>query len=300
MANGTHTYHLDKYSAYWWISWGARRIPKPMSNFIGDRIAEWLYRNKSGDIVGKQIKNLDHILGPSVSDAAKRDIVRELWRLHGRFLLEHFRFETMTDEQIAKLVPEFKGLDNIKDALKLGRGAVILTAHIGHWELGGILLKYLGFKVNVVQQLYDSVEQNIILDRNKELRGINVIPSSNNPVGFAINATNALKKNELVAFQGDRDPERKGLTVDFFGHPANLPVGPVVLAMKTGAPLVPAFTIMGEDGRYHPVAEPPIELVKTGDFESDLRQNVEKTAKVIERHVREHPEQWFNFYYFWE
>lgn len=300
MTKGTHSYHLDKYSVYWWISWGARHIPKPLSNFMGDRIADWLFAKKSGRIVEEQIRNLDVILGPDVPYSEKRRTIRLLWRKHGRFLLEHFRFEQMPDERIARLVPEFAGLHHIREALKKGRGAVILTAHIGHWELGAILLNYLGFRLNVVQLPYDSLEQNMLLDKNKELRGIKVIPSADNPVEFALRTYNALRKGELVAFQGDRDPEKSGVMVEFFGRRAHFPPGPVILAMKTGAPLVPAFTIMGDGGLYHPVAEPEIELADSGNFEKDLEENVGKVARIIEKYVRAHPEQWFNFYSFWE
>jgi len=299
MAKGTHSYHLDKHSVYWWISWGARHFPKPVANFIGDRIADWLFYYKSGGIVDEQVKNLDHILGPDVPETDKRRMVRRLWRMHGRFLLDLFRFSIMSEREVASLVPEFVGLEHIKNALAKGRGAIILTAHLGHWELGGILLDHLGFKVNVVQQQYDSAEQNQLLDKSKDMRGIKVIPSGD-PATFAIRVHNALKNNELVAIQGDRDINKNGLSVEFFGRPANFPKWPALLAMKTGVPIVPAFTIMGEDGRYHPVAEPEVAMVDTGDQEADLRVNVTKLAGIIEKYVRNNPEQWFNFYYFWE
>jgi lauroyl/myristoyl acyltransferase len=299
MPKGTHSYHLDRYSIYWWISWGATYIPTGLANFIGDRIADWLFYYKSGSIVEEQLRNLDHILGDVATREEKRKIVRKLWQRHGRFLLDMFRFERMTDDKIARIVPEFVGVEHISKALEKGRGAVILTAHLGHWELGGILLKYLGFKLNVVQQLYDSREQNELLDRNKGIRGIKVI-SADDPAGFAISAYKALKANELVAIQGDRDPHRSGVPAVFFGKPARFPKGPVLLAMKMDAPLIPAFTIMGDDGRYHPVAEEPIALVSTGDTEGDLKKNIVKVAAIFEKYVRSHPEQWFNFYYFWE
>ncbi len=299
MVKGTHSYRLDRHSIYWWISWGAKYIPAPLANFIGDRIADWLFYYKSENIVPEQIKNLDHVLGPDFSHTEKRRVVRKLWRRHGRFLLDLFRFERMSDAEIAARVPEFLGVENIKKAIEAGKGAIILTAHIGHWELGGILLKYLGFKVNVVQYLYDSDEQNRILDKNKEIRGIKII-SPDNPAGFAIGAYNALKRNELVAIQGDRELNKSGIRVDFFGKPAMFPKGPALLAMKTGAPLIPAFTIMGRDGKYHPVAEHPIEMTDTGDIEADLRANISKIAIIFEKYVRQHPEQWFNFYYFWD
>ena len=72
MSKGTHSYHLDKYSIYWWISWGARHIPEPLANFIGDRIADWLYAYKSRGIVEEQVRNLDVILGSDVSIKDKR------------------------------------------------------------------------------------------------------------------------------------------------------------------------------------------------------------------------------------
>lgn len=299
MPKGTHSYHLDKHSVYWWISWGATHIPEGLANFIGDRIADWLFYYKSGNIVEEQLRNLDHIMGCGVGRGKKIKVVRKLWRRHGRFLLDLFRFARMPDDKISRIVPGFAGVEHIQKALEKGRGAVILTAHLGHWELGGILLKYLGFKVNVVQQLYDSADQNALLDRNKGLRGIKVI-ATDDPAGFAVNAYNALKNNELVAIQGDRDPRRSGVRVDFFGRPALFPRGPALLAMKTNAPLIPAFTIMGDDGRYHPVAEEPIPLVNSGDTEADLKANIVKIAAVFEKYVQAHPEQWFNFYYFWE
>jgi Kdo2-lipid IVA lauroyltransferase/acyltransferase len=299
MVKGTHSYRLDRHSIYWWVSWGAKYIPTPLANFIGDRIADWLFYYKSENIVPEQVRNLDHVLGPDVPTREKLKTVQKLWRRHGRFLLDLFRFERMSDAEIASRVPEFAGLDNIKKAVGDGRGAIILTAHIGHWELGGILLKYLGFKVNVVQHLYDSEEQNRLLDRNKDIRGIKII-STDDPVGFALRAYNALKRNELVAIQGDRDLSRSGVRMDFFGKPAAFPKGPVLLAMKTGVPLIPAFTIMGKDGKYHPVAEPPIEMTDTGDINHDLRVNTRKIAAVFEKYVRSYPEQWFNFYYFWD
>ncbi len=299
MVKGTHSYRLDKHSVYWWISWGARHIPTPIANFIGDRIADWLFYYKSENIVPEQIKNLDHVLGPDISLRQKRRVVRKLWRRHGRFLLDLFRFERMSDAKIASRVPEFVGLDNIKHAIEAGKGAIILTAHIGHWELGGILLKYLGFKVNIVQYLYESEEQNRLLDRNKEIRGIRII-SADDPAGFALSTYNALKRNEIVAIQGDRDLNKSGIRADFFGKPATFPKGPMLLAMKTGAPLIPAFTIMGEDGKYHPIAERPIDMTVTGDIDADLRANISKIVSIFEKYVRSHPEQWFNFYYFWD
>ncbi len=299
MVKGTHSYNLDRYSTYWWISWGATHIPKPIANFIGDCIAYWLFLRKSGKIVDEQIRNLDHIMGEGVSQKEKKKAVRRLWRLHGRFLMELFRFEEMPDKVIASHVPEFAGVEHIKNALEKGRGAVILTAHLGHWELGGILLQYLGFKLNVVQYLYDSEAQNRLLDRNKDMRGIKVI-SANDPAGFALSVYKALRQNELVAIQGDRDMGKSGRQVSFFGSPAYFPAGPVLLAMKTGAPLVPAFTIMGTDGKYHPIAEAEVPLTLTGDDESDLLANMTKVAGIIEKYVRKYPEQWFNFYYFWE
>ena len=300
MAKGTHTYHLDKYTAYWWISWGVNLFPKSLAYFMGNFVPDLLFKfSNSGSVIEEQVRNFGHILGPGVSVKERRKAVRRLWKMLGRSLVDMFRFEKMSASEIDALVPEFVGLEHIRGALEKGKGAIILTAHLGHWELGGILLDHLGFKLNIVQYLYDSEQQNKILDKNKEIRGIRVIPADDQ-VGFAIAVHGALKRNELVAIQGDRDLDKSGVVVDFFGSPASFPKGPALLAMKTGVPLVPAFTIMGGDGRYYPVAEPEVELANTGDTAADLKVNVGKVAGIIEKYVRKYPEQWFNFYYFWE
>ncbi|HLB25276.1 MAG TPA: hypothetical protein VJM83_02985, partial [Nitrospirota bacterium] len=120
MPKGTHSYHLDKYSAYRWISGVVRIIPEPLANFIGDRVADWLFLNKSGNIVEEQIRNLDHVLG-GVPKEEKRKIINKLWRRHGRFLVDLFRFERMSDAQIRGRVSEFVGVEHIKKALEQGR-----------------------------------------------------------------------------------------------------------------------------------------------------------------------------------
>jgi len=299
MAGRTHGFHLDNYTGYRLIAWGARNVPFHLANWIGRRITDFFFYTRPGQVVDEQVRNFDVVLGDAVSHMSKRKLVRNLWRNWGRFLLEMFRFERMTDSEIAKLVPEFVGLEHIKRAHEKGRGVVVMTAHIGHWELGGILLDHLGYKINVVLYPYESEEKNRMLDKNKAVRGIKII-QSNDPVSLAVNTYNALKRNEIVAIQGDRDVDRSGLRVDFFGRPAYFPKGPVLIAMKTGAPLVPAFTIAGKARKYHPIAEPAVEMVDTGDFDADLRENMRRAASAIEKYVRAYPEQWFNFYGFWE
>jgi len=299
MAGRTHGFHLDNYTGYRLIAWGARNVPFHLANWIGRRITDFFFYTKPGTVVDEQVRNLDLIMGDRASRAEKRRTVRELWRNWGRFLLEMFRFEGMTDAEIAALVPEFIGLDHIKKALEMGRGAVVMTAHVGHWELGGILLDHLGFRVNVVLYPYESEDKNRMLEKSKSARGINII-HSNDPVSLAVNTYRALKNNEIVAIQGDRDVDRSGMEVEFFGRPAYFPKGPVLIAMKTGAPLVPAFTIAGADRKYYPIAEPEVEMVDTGDFEADLRENMRRAVASIEKYVRAYPAQWFNFYGFWE
>ena len=102
----------------------------------------------------------------------------------------------------------------------------------------------------------------------------------------------ALRQGGMVGFLIDQDTKVEGVFVDFFGRPAYTPVGPVVLARKTGAPIVPAAIHREADDTHHVVVREAIPLVRTGNEREDRRVNTERCSKALERFIREHPTQW--------
>jgi predicted LPLAT superfamily acyltransferase len=105
----------------------------------------------------------------------------------------------------------------------------------------------------------------------------------------------ALRRNEVVALQGDRALGTRGdVAVEFFGAPAAFPVGPFVLARAAGAPVVPAFCLLRPDRRYTIALAPPIRVGADGEAAA-----LGRWARVLEDAVRRTPEQWFNFFDVW-
>ncbi len=281
------------------IAFGALYFPRPVANEIGKLIADVLYFFTKR-IRKEQYKNIRHILGNGADESEIKRIVRRVWQNWGRNLLDFFRLTKVDRNSLSSFVSEIKGREVIEKALKKGRGVIIITAHLGHWELGVLCLQLTGFKTNVIKSPYESDNINITIDKLREKNNINTIHIRKNDPAFIIKIHEALKKNELVTIQGDRDVEKKGIIADFFGEPAYFPRGPMLIAMKTKSPVIPAFTIVGSDGFYHSIAEEEIQIEDTGNEEKDLRTNMERMVRIIERYVRKYPEQWYNFYYFWE
>ncbi|MBI5042359.1 MAG: lysophospholipid acyltransferase family protein [Nitrospirae bacterium] len=252
------------------------------------------------DVRKRQYKNIRHILGNGADEKQVRAIVLKVWQNWGKYLLDFFRFSNLNSNNLSSFVAEIKGKDIIDKALAKGRGAIIFTAHLGHWELGALCLKLTGYKTNVIMSPYESPDVNITVGKIREKNGIGTIPVEDEGPASIIRILKALKNNELITIQGDRDIEKKGIMLNFFGEPAYFPKGPMLLAMKTKSPAIPAFTFIDSDNLYHSIAEEEIEIEDTGDEEKDLRINMERMVKIIERYVRKYPEQWYNFYYFWE
>jgi KDO2-lipid IV(A) lauroyltransferase len=102
-----------------------------------------------------------------------------------------------------------------------------------------------------------------------------------------------LRKNEIVCLLADEKKRKTGVLVDFFGHPAPTAPGPAVLALRTGAPLVPIFIARSNEGLQHIYIEPQLDLSLNGDRSSDIPTVVSAYTKVIEHYVRMYPDQWF-------
>jgi KDO2-lipid IV(A) lauroyltransferase len=191
-----------------------------------------------------------------------------------------------------RLVARIEGDEHLHAAVADGRGLVLLTAHLGNWELGGRLLAArLGRPTHVIV----ATEADPGVERF--LRG------GPSPVRFVrrgdptamVPLVAALRRGEIVALQGDRALGTRGdALVDFFGAPAPFPLGPFVLGRAAGVPVVPAFCLLDGGRRYTVVMAAPIRVEADGDAPALARW-----VQVLEAMVRRAPEQWFNFYDVW-
>jgi KDO2-lipid IV(A) lauroyltransferase len=190
--------------------------------------------------------------------------------------------------RLADCVDSVSGAGHV-DALK--GGLVSVTAHVGNWELAGRLLAGRSARRTHVVVAPEAPELERWVRRDGD--GVRFVPRMQPAIGVELLA--ALRRNEVVAVQGDRALGTRGdVWIPFFGRPAPFPLGPFLLARAARVPVVPAFCLLTERNRYRVHVAEPI-AVDRGDEEAAARAWV----AALESVVREHPTQWFNFFDVW-
>jgi KDO2-lipid IV(A) lauroyltransferase len=217
-------------------------------------------------------------------------LARKTFQNFGKYLVDFFRFAQLTEAQLRRFV-SLEHIEFLQEAAAHGQGVLVVTAHLGNWELGGAVIAALGHRLNAVA-LPQRVEQiNQLFNAQRASRGIHVLPLGR----AAVSIVRCLKRKEMVALLGDRDFTNQSERYAFFGAPAPLPRGPAWLAMHTGAPLVPAFLVRQEDDTFLLRCHPPIYPAAAGSEDAIRAQWI----AALENEIAAAPCQWFIFEDFW-
>lgn len=205
-------------------------------------------------------------------------------------------------EPLQRLIGRRSNPRPLEDALAAGTGAILISPHLGTWELGGLGLADLGYPVHVLTFREPDEKVNEERKRVREERGIGVIyvdRDDTSPLAI-IEAVNALRRNEIICLIGDRDGSSNTVKVPFFGRPTPLPAGAAYLSLATGAPVIPVFVVLEQNGRYATLMEEPIFFKGGhGHHTEAITAGMNDLAAVFERYIRRYPDQWYNFYHFW-
>lgn len=230
--------------------------------------------------------------GPRATGPTVRRATRACFRDFGRAVVDVLRLPEWTPARVARYV-RAEGEDLLHAARAAGRGVVIVSAHLGSWEVGGAYLATLGLPVHVVARPHDApgVERWMLARRARV--GLRVVPLTA-PLRALLDP---LRRGGCVALLADRPHTESDEPVLFCGRTARLPRGPVTLALRTGAPLLAAVALREGDG-YRIVwrAIPTDDLPATRD---GIRRGVERMARALEPFVRAHPAQWHAFTPVW-
>lgn len=282
----------------------------PLSLFLARRLPRRVLRAVLRQTVSRYMQlrpkytralraNLSIILGRSPGSVEVRRAAKDLLDAHFTAWLDFLHFATRPPEEASRLVESVVGYSRILQGRDEGNGVLLLTAHLGNWEVGGLMLAEMKQPIHVVlvPDIFPAVER---ARRSLHARaGITEI-SVDRTLAPTLAVLRALKANGIVAMQGDRDFNNTGIAVPFFGREAFFPRGPFLVAAATNAAVLPAFIIRTPDGRYRAVVEEPLAVDRGRDREAALRENVRRYVAVLERYVSAHPEQWYCFYPFWE
>jgi predicted LPLAT superfamily acyltransferase len=200
-------------------------------------------------------------------------------------------------------VNSYIGEELIADAYAGGKGLILLGAHCGNWEIAGNLLsERRSFPISVVMADRDYENMKQIFERAHRKRRISVITTGGDPLESTLKISEALRRGEVVSFLGDRTLDTQGDRITFFGKEARFPSGPFALAAVTGSPLIPFFALKVGVRHYRFYAPESIEIPRCTRDERPqaIRTAMERYVTLLEKTVREHPYQWYNYYYFWE
>ncbi len=194
---------------------------------------------------------------------------------------------------------DFDGEENLRTIATMQKGGMLLSAHLGNWDVAGHLFKRLETPINIV--LYDGEHEQIkeYLEGVTGKRNVNIIVIKND-LSHIYAISNAFANNELVCMHADRFLEgNKTLTADFLGNPARFPMGPFLLAAKFKVPVSFVFAVKESKLHYHFFAS-AIKDYTNSAKEIIMQEMLNDYAKEMEKKVKQYPEQWFNYYNFWK
>ena len=236
-------------------------------------------------MVERHLRRVD----PTLDGLRLRAAVQRSFVSYARYYAESFRLPTMSSASVERGF-SIDGFDHVTTALDAGTGAILALPHLGGWEWAGRWMTDRGFPLSVVVEAIEPVELFDWFAHMRARLGMTIIRHGPD-AGPAV--LRALKRNEAVCLLCDRDLTRDGVGVDFFGERTTLPAGPAMLALRTGAPILPVAAYFTDrlDG-HHTVVRPPVPASRLGRLRDDAARVTQALARELEALIAAHPEQW--------
>jgi KDO2-lipid IV(A) lauroyltransferase len=234
-------------------------------------------------------RNLE-IAMPDLSEQEKNRIMRGTFESLGRHLGFVSHFKRFQHEDIRNLVEVVGKEEHFDPAQESGRGVLFFTGHFGSWEVFNLLPPAFGYGMNIlVRRIDNPLIENFVDNFRTRFGSVTLDKTKSARKMFRV-----LENGELLGILADLNvQEKEGVFVDFFGVPASTTTSIAKLALNTNAAVLPAFAVWEESKRKYVVyLEPPIEYEKTGNTDEDIKNLTQKVTTVVEKYVRQYPEQW--------
>lgn len=234
---------------------------------------------------------------PELSEPERYGILEGVFANLGRLLGEFSQFPRLTRDNIDQRVV-YVGFENYARAAAQGRGVLLLTGHIGAWELCAFAQGIYGQPLSFLVRPLDNPLLDRLINRYRARSGNRMI-DKNHSVKSVLTT---LKRGEDVGLLIDVNTlADEGVFCDFFGVPACSTTGLAIFALRSNAPVVPGFLIWDESLQKHRLCfEPEVPLIRTGDFKEEVRLNTAQYTKVIEDYARRYPEHWLWIHKRWK
>lgn len=270
----------------------SKALPRRFAYWIGLRVADRAYRMdvKGRTAVIHNLRQIARFKGRQASQETLEKLARRTFQYYGKYLVDFFRCVQMGKSEVDRTV-SLQHLEHLHEARSAGKGVIALSAHFGNWELGGAVMASLDCPVHAVFMPERDARTRALFQMQRRRRGIKGIPLGS-PVSQLLQA---LRQKAFVALLADRNFSDHHGPFTFFGAPARLPRGPATLAVRTGAPVLPAFILREADDTFLMRFHPPI-VAERGTRVAEVQQRI---CAVLEQEIGSRPEQWFMFERFW-
>ena len=271
-----------------------RWCPEPWLDPLGRRLGRFVYR-ASRRYRAVALKNLQAVFGAERSAAEIRDLARSVFEHFGRVALEFFWLQRVRAARLRELVDFPAGSQlALRQLAERGRGAILITAHFGNWELLGRFLAASGYPLTVVARDSDDPAQAGFVNSIRARGGMGVI-SRGEPVSRMLEV---LRRNEFLGILPDQNTVSDPVFVPFFGRLASVAPGVALLAIRSGAPILPGFATRTATG-WRLDTYPEVQIPESGTLRERILDISAAYTAVIEGHIRRYPEQWLWFHDRW-
>jgi len=234
-------------------------------------------------------RNLRRIHGSALSGRALERAIDATFESYGRYWAESFRLPSISEAELDGRFA-FQGYEHLEQARSDGYGPLVVIPHLGGWEWAAFwLTRIMDIPVTAVVEPLEPPEVFEWFAEFRRSLGMNVVPLGPKA---ASEVARAVKERHVICLLADRDIAGNGVEVEFFGETTTLPSGPALLALRTGAPLIPCGVYFTDDGVHEAVVRPPIPTDREGRLRDDVARVTQAVALELEVLIRRAPEQW--------
>ncbi len=289
---------LLEFLPVWAASWLLRAIPR------GAALAAGRAAGRAAFAVDRRhrrvaLQNLKDCFGDSMPESERLRLAGRVFAHFGAMAVDCLLMRWMTPRDLDRLV-EHKGVENIRGAFRKGRGVLVFSGHFGNWEMVALMQGWLGYPMVLVTRTMDNPHLERLLRKGRAASGNDVIPKRDAVRGVL----KALRNGWCAAIVIDQDTRGSDhVFVDFMGRPTAATPALALLAMRTGAPVVPAFGVPLSGGRYRVTYMPEVpvqELARSRDRDEAVAAITQACTAVLESQVRARPDLWLWMHRRWK
>lgn len=264
-----------------------RFVPMRLGYFLAECVGDvfFLLSARNRNVVSNNIKR---VTGLEQDERTLRRKVRTVFKNATKNYFDLTKLSRLRLENIEENVT-IKGWHHLAEAVTNSTGTIIATAHLGNFEYAGQVLALRGIEMTIFVEAFNSTPFLRNIAKLRQRNEGRILPVS---ISAFRDGLQILRNGGTMTMVCDRDIRGNGLKVNFFREETSLPYGAISLALRTGAAIVPAFSVRKPGNRFVIYIEPPLELIDIGNRNQSVKANLEKLVAIMEKYIRQYPEQW--------